>query len=78
MNETEYLLQIYRDFKIMFANEDYEGARKYIKSRIKSDDNHILRTMLVATKSFKMNYILKPTIDELVSVLEKRIGKKLN
>jgi len=75
--ETEYLLQIYRDLKTLFIAKDFKKVEQYILERKHSKDKHVLRTLLVATKAFKEHPLLKDHIEEIVSILEERTGKKI-
>jgi hypothetical protein len=76
------LLMVYRTVRgIMDCNVDLDSKMIALKSYVfiiyLEGDKHKMRTLLVATKAFKKNSIVKDTIQLIVTKLEQITGKPL-
>lgn len=79
MKESDKFCEIHDKIKFLIDGNDFVSVNNLMSIYINDKKSSVgsLKSILVITKSFKDNDIIRESRKEIVSLLEKKLGKKL-
>ncbi len=78
MKESDKFVQLHDTFRALFEKKDFKGVNDLMESFNNNESSvGTLKTILVISKSFKNNELIKDTRVQIVTLLENKLGEKL-
>ncbi len=77
-DETRSLVKIHEDFREVLSKKDYRLANKMMSYFLQENSSvSELKTVLIITKAFKDNSVMKENRVKILELIESKLGKKL-